>query len=80
MPYDNIDELPDQIRYNLPRDAQTIFMSAFNSAWKQYKDPSKRHGSDSREKVANKVAWSAVKKQYDKAPISGDWKKKELLT
>ena len=55
-------------------------MKAYNSAWGQYKDPKKRRGSESREEVANKVAWSAVKKQYDKDPISGDWKKKELLT
>jgi cation transport regulator len=80
MPYDKIDELPEQVRYNLPRDAQRIFMDAFNSAWKQYNDSSKRRGFDSLEEVANKVAWSAVKKQYDKDPISGDWKKKELLT
>jgi cation transport regulator len=80
MPYDEIDELPEQVRFNLPRDAQNIFMKAYNSAWDQYKDPKKRRGSESRGEVANKVAWSAVKKQYDKDPISGDWKKKELLT
>lgn len=80
MPYDDIDELPNQVRYNLPKDAQKIFLEAFNSAWKQYKDPKKRHGSDSREEVANKVAWSAVKKQYDKDPISDDWRKKEMIT
>ncbi len=80
MPYDDIDELPNQVKYNLPKDAQKIFLEAFNSAWKQYKDPKKRRGSDSTEEVANKVAWSTVKKQYDKDPISGDWKKKELLT
>ena len=80
MPYDEIDELPEQVRFNLPRDAQNIFMKAYNSAWEQYKDPNKRRGSDSREEVANKIAWSAVKKQYDKDPIAGDWKKKELLT
>ncbi len=79
MPYKKIEELPKQVRYNLPKGAQTIFMKAFNSAWNQYKNPKKRRGSESREEVANKVAWSAVKKQYDKDPISDDWKKKERV-
>jgi cation transport regulator len=80
MPYNEIDELPDRVRYNLPKDAQKIFLEAFNSTWEQYKDPKKRRGSNSGDEVANKIAWSAVKKQYDKDPVSGDWKKKELLT
>ncbi len=80
LPYKDIGELPDQVKNNLPTEAQRIFLKAFNAAWKQYDDSSKRRGSESREEVANKVAWSAVKKQYGKDPSSGDWKKKELLS
>lgn len=48
----------------LPSHAQHIYTKAHNSALKQYKTPSKRHGGKrkSREQVAHKVAWSAVKK------------------
>jgi len=65
MPYKKIDELPDLIRYNLPKNAQRIFLEAFNSTWDQYKNL-KIQGSKSRDEVANKVAWSAVRKCYDK--------------
>ena len=67
MPYKTNKNLPDRIRKNLPQGAQTIFRKAFNNAEEQYKDPSKRRGKASQEEVANKVAWSAVKKEYKKS-------------
>jgi cation transport regulator len=52
----------------LPSHAQEIYKKAHKNALKQYKSPSKRRGgkSQSREQVAHKVAWSAVKKEYKK--------------
>jgi len=52
----------------LPSHAQEIYKKAHKSALKQYKSPSKRRGGkqQSREQVAHKVAWSAVKKEYKK--------------
>jgi cation transport regulator len=41
-------------------------MEAFNSAWEQYADPDKRRDDASREEVAHRVAWSAVKEKYEK--------------
>lgn len=66
MPYKSNDELPDSVRNNLPKHAQEIYRKAFNSAWEEYKEPEDRRGDDSREEVAHKVAWSAVKKEYHK--------------
>ena len=66
MPYKNRNELPKQVKDNLPSGAQKIFKEAYNNAWEQYKDPEDRRGDDSREEVANKVAWSAVKQKYEK--------------
>jgi len=66
MPYETIKELPNKIREHLPEHAQEIFMNAYNNAWKEYEDPTKRRGSESREEVANRVAWSAVKNTYEK--------------
>ena len=43
-----------------------IYQQAFNSAWSQYKEAEDRRGDDSREEVAHKVAWAAVKKEYEK--------------
>lgn len=74
MPYKTKQSLPRRVKDNLPSGAQTIFKEAYNNAWKQYKDPSKRRGNESREEVANKVAWDAVKNKYKKT--KGEWKRK----
>lgn len=75
MPYNKRDELPKQVKDNLPPKAQDIFMKAFNSAWRRYKNPDDRYGNASRETVSQKVAWSAVKNSYEKNE-SGTWVKK----
>ena len=75
MPYDTIKELPNSVRDNLPKHAQEIYKEAFNSAWDEYDDPSKRRGDASREETAHRVAWSAVKDEYEKND-DGDWVKK----
>jgi len=66
MPYKSTTDLPDSVRDNLPEHAQDIFKEAFNSAWDEYADPNKRHGDESHEEVSFKVAWSAVKNEYEK--------------
>ena len=66
MPYKNITELPPNLQILLPKHAQEIFMEAFNHAWEEYKDPGKRRGSASREETSRKVAWAAVKREYEK--------------
>jgi cation transport regulator len=66
MPYEKITDLPESVRDNLPRQAQEIYQAAFNNAWDQYKDKADRRGDASREEVAHRVAWSAVKQKYEK--------------
>lgn len=66
MPYDKTSELPDAVKDNLPKGAEKIYKEAYNSAWEKYSDPDKRRGDASREETAHKVAWSAVKKKYEK--------------
>ncbi len=75
MPYKQLSELPDSVRDNLPKHAQEIYLAAFNNASKQYKDPDTRRGDEDRETVAHKVAWSAVKKEYEKR--DGQWTRKQ---
>jgi cation transport regulator len=77
MPYQKTSDLPDSVRDNVPKHAQEIYLAAFNSAWEQYKDPDDRRGDDSREEVAHKVAWAAVKNEYEKDEKTGNWKKKQ---
>lgn len=74
MPYESRSELPDSVKDSLPPHAQDIYKEAYNSAWDQYKDPEKRRGDATREETAHRVAWSAVKDEYEKQ--NGEWVKK----
>ncbi|AIK96318.1 ChaB family protein [Candidatus Odyssella acanthamoebae] len=66
MPYTKVSELPDSVKAHLPTHAQEIYKSAFNNAWEEYKSSQDRRDDSSREEVAHKVAWAAVKKKYKK--------------
>jgi cation transport regulator len=75
MPYNSLSQLPDSVRDKLPKHAQEIYLAAFNSAWEEYADARERRDESSREEVAHKVAWHAVKQQYEKD--NGKWRRKE---
>ncbi len=60
MPYASNDELPPAIRMHLPVHAQDIFRAAFNHAYESYSDDPRQ------EEIAHRIAWSAVKRQYEK--------------
>lgn len=75
MPYSSISELPEGVRNVLPKHAQEIYKEAFNSAYEEYDEPSERRGNASREEVAHKVAWKAVKAKYKKGD-DGKWHEK----
>ncbi len=70
MPYKSNQDLPDSVTNNLPSHAQDIYREAFNHAYKEYKDPSKRKSYGSHEETAHKVAWATVKKKYTKGSDS----------
>ncbi|MBD2482772.1 ChaB family protein [Planktothrix sp. FACHB-1365] len=65
MPYQNLEELPDSVKSHLPEHAQEIFRAAFNHALDEYHQ----------EEIAFRVAWSAVKRNYDKGE-DGNWHEK----
>jgi len=67
MPYKELSDLPNSVREHLPKHAQEIYQAAFNNAWDEY-------GHD--EERAHRVAWSAVKKKYEKDESSGQWQAK----
>lgn len=75
MPYKNLSALPDSVKEHLPKHAQEIYLAAFNNAWEEYRDPEDRRGKTSREEVAHKVAWAAVKQCYEKK--SDQWQRKK---
>lgn len=65
MPYQDIKDLPDSVKNHLPKHGAEIFLAAFNNAIKEY----------SEEETAFKVAWAAVKHNYEKGE-DGNWHKK----
>ncbi|WP_066384228.1 MULTISPECIES: ChaB family protein [unclassified Anabaena] len=65
MPYKQIQDLPDSVKEHLPQHAQEIFRAAFNNAEQEYEE----------EERAFRVAWSAVKRDYEKGK-DGNWHKK----
>ena len=75
MPYKELSALPESVRHYLPKHAQEIYLAAFNNAWQEYREPQDRRGSASREAVAHKVAWAAVKQQYEK--YGEKWRRKQ---
>ena len=62
---------------SLPEYAQHIYKKAHARAVEQYQNPEKRRGGkrQSAEQVAHKVAWAAVKKEYEK--MDDEWVKKD---
>ena len=62
MPYAANEDLPSSVRNHLPAHAQDIYRSAFNHAWQIYGERDPAHV----EEIAHRVAWSAVKKRYQK--------------
>lgn len=66
MSYDNVTELPDSVRENIPKRAQEIYKAAFNSAWDKFADSGDRHSEATREAAAHRIAWSAVTQWYEK--------------
>lgn len=62
MPYQDVQNLPDAVKQHLPKHAQEIFRAAFNSAEQEYEE----------EERAFRVAWAAVKRDYEKGD-DGDW-------
>ncbi|MBD2100585.1 ChaB family protein [Leptolyngbya sp. FACHB-261] len=65
MPYQELDDLPDAVKDHLPKHAQEIFLATFNHAEEEYAE----------EERAFRVAWSAVKRDYEKGD-DGEWHKK----
>jgi len=68
MPYQQVSDLPEDVREHLPQHAQGIYRAAFNSAWDEYHHDAAR---------AHRVAWGAVEKIYAKDDRTGQWHTKD---
>lgn len=69
MPYASNDDLPESVRSALPVEAQDVFRSAFNRAWKNGASESKAMG----------FAWVAVRNGWKKNGTKEKWIRKNVL-
>ena len=60
MPYAVNADLPPSVRRSLPMHAQDIYREAFNHAF------SAHAGDPRQEEASHRIAWSAVKRSYQK--------------
>ncbi len=68
-PFENIDQLPENVKYVLPVPAQVIWLNVFNSVFEDTGD----------EERAIRSAWSVVSEQYEKVEDKKKWVKKASL-
>jgi len=73
MFYETKQQLPDDVRRELPEKAQEIFKAVYNSTWKKYEvsGETDKGDTDALQAAARHVAWLAVKEQYQKQ--GGRW-------
>ncbi|MBE9129565.1 MULTISPECIES: ChaB family protein [unclassified Coleofasciculus] len=62
MPFQTLEELPNDVKEKLPQGAQQIFQAAYNSA--------SRDGLN--DEQARQVAWNSVKNSYEEGE-GGQW-------
>lgn len=72
-PYHTIEDLPDEIRDDLPRHAQELYLQAYNEAWRDYDAHKNTRIKTTREAVAHRVALWAVQNVYDRDEETGLW-------
>ena len=76
MPYKTNTELPEKIKNHLPEHALDIYREAFNHAHEEYEQRKKRRDPNmTLDEISARVAWSAVKKKYQKGD-DGNWYEK----
>lgn len=75
MPYRSIIDLLDDIHENFPNQARKIYQESYDKARDEYKKLKNRRDVKNREDSAHKVAWHAVKDEYEKGD-NGIWYEK----
>jgi cation transport regulator ChaB len=72
MRYPTIRDLPFVCQYNLPEGALHVYRDAYNGTW----DASA--GAVDRDAVARRSAWNAVRRKFQKDPLTGRWIAKDI--
>ena len=76
MIYQSREELPHDIRKQLPEKAQNLYMKAYNGAYAANEN-SQRPAHISLHQIANEHAWKTVKREWQKDTENSTWVSKE---
>ena len=72
MRYRSIRDLPFVCQYNLPEPALHVYRDAYNAAWDA------ATAAADREATARRNAWIAVRRTFEKDPVTGRWSRREV--
>lgn len=62
--YNNISELPRELRDSLPPEAQDLYLEVYNTAWQNYEEREGVEDNGDRETVSHNAAWDEVQKEF----------------
>ncbi len=66
-PYRSIAELPGDVKFQLPKPAQQLYVDAYNGALIELQDPSKPPETPNEiKRTASKIGWAAVRQKFQK--------------
>ncbi|MFO7743263.1 MAG: ChaB family protein [Anaerolineae bacterium] len=69
--YESMQDLPDTVQDVLPPEAQKVYMEAYNRSWETYDE--EKTSEMSQEAVANRDAWTVVKREFVEDTKTGKW-------
>ena len=69
--YESVKDLPETVQDVLPREAQEVYLEAYNTSWENYDEEATSELS--REAFATRDAWTAVKREFTKDEETGTW-------
>ena len=74
MSYEDLPDLPGDLRHELPRRGQEIYQAAYNRAYETSMASGEDHDSQSTAETAHKAALLAVEMEYQKDE-QGRWRR-----
>jgi cation transport regulator len=73
--YEKIEDLPEPLKNALPKDAQEIYLAAYQENWQEY--DAEQGGEMGREGVAHRDAMQAVMQKFRLDQENGKWYRRD---
>jgi cation transport regulator ChaB len=79
MLYGHHTDLPEALQRTMPIEAQELYRTVYNAAWKQYEHTFQEVEALSADELAHRIAWGRVKQRFSK-DCQGQWHSKSEPT